>query len=534
MKKRKYSTLLYFISLVVLVTLSIQIYWNLKNYHSEKQRLINDIQISLDNAVDNYYASLAQRNTIGFFADQMSSHSGALTDKMDSLLKRMKISNKGFKGFDSITVKRAPGIFIIKGKQSIDSFKQTFDSNSLKYEFKIQDSVRQDFSKAKAEFDRKLKLVDSLTNRHPVDSTIQLRAKALRDSILGKPISSNTTQTIISFTTDTIELKVIDSLFQKELMRKSLNINYGLWLRVPDKPSQMTNSYYISDEYLKASSSSNLLPENSSLEVYFTNIIFTLFKRNLVGILLSTLLVASVIACLLFLLNIINRQKQLAEVKNDLISNITHEFKTPIATISVALEGIKNFNRENDPVKTNNYVNTSTTQLNKLSMMVEKLLETATLDGDDLSLNKEEVNLNDLLQSLIYKHQTLATGKKISFNQIDGDVIVNGDPFHLENAFNNLLDNAVKYGGESIQVELENLSAQIEIQVTDSGKSLSNAEAKQIFEKFYRVPKGNTHDVKGFGIGLYYTRKIIEKHGGNIIVTTSPQTTFKIELPHGY
>ncbi|MEE3227403.1 MAG: HAMP domain-containing sensor histidine kinase, partial [Bacteroidota bacterium] len=236
--------------------------------------------------------------------------------------------------------------------------------------------------------------------------------------------------------------------------------------------------------------------------------------------------------CLLFLLKIINRQKQLAEVKNDLISNITHEFKTPIATISVALEGIKNFNRENDPVKTGNYVNTSTAQLDKLTMMVEKLLETATLDGDDLALNKEEVNLNNLLQSLVNKHQTLAIRKKISFSQTDDDVIMNGDPFHLENAFNNLLDNAVKYGGETILVELENRSSQIEIQITDSGTSLSKAEAKQIFEKFYRVPKGNTHDVKGFGIGLYYTQKIIEKHGGSIDVSVTSQTTFKIDLPN--
>ena len=132
-------------------------------------------------------------------------------------------------------------------------------------------------------------------------------------------------------------------------------------------------------------------------------------------------------SCLLFLLKIINRQKQLAEVKNDLISNITHEFKTPIATISVALEGIKNFNRENDPIKTGNYVNTSTAQLDKLTMMVEKLLETATLDGDDLALNKEEINLNEILENLVQKHQTLAPEKSIRFTALRENNWILGD-----------------------------------------------------------------------------------------------------------
>ncbi len=177
-------------------------------------------------------------------------------------------------------------------------------------------------------------------------------------------------------------------------------------------------------------------------------------------------------------------------------------------------------------------MNTSTAQLDKLTMMVEKLLETATLDGDDLALNKEEINLNEILENLVQKHQTLAPEKSIRFTALRENNWILGDPFHLENAFNNLLDNAVKYGGETILVELENLSSQIEIRFTDSGTSLSKAEAKQIFEKFYRVPKGNTHDVKGFGIGLYYTQKIIEKHGGSIDVSVTSQTTFKIDLPN--
>ncbi len=133
---------------------------------------------------------------------------------------------------------------------------------------------------------------------------------------------------------------------------------------------------------------------------------------------------------------------------------------------------------------------------------------------------------------MVQKHQTLAPEKSIRFTALRENNWILGDAFHLDNALNNLLDNAVKYGGDTIEVTLNSRNGSYRILVSDSGTSLSKAEAKQIFEKFYRVPKGNTHDVKGFGIGLYYTQKIIEKHGGSIDVSVTSQTTFKIELPN--
>ncbi|UBZ09015.1 HAMP domain-containing histidine kinase [Leeuwenhoekiella palythoae] len=502
MKNRRYSILIYFISAVILITLSIQFYWNIKNYETERFRLIDEMQASLDNAVDNYYTILAQNNTVGFFLDQKTAPKNALTNQMDSLIKRIDLSSQGFKGLDSLDSKKIKGIKVLRGT-AIDSFIQ------------IEDSVSE------------------LDSQKAIDSLI-ITAKNLQanDSIEKNPWSIFTSKVVISITEDTIQMKKMDSLLNIELMRRDINIDKSLEFVNSNGKKQTTLEDIKSRAGQSTYSTSSLLPKGSSLNLYFTNYKATLFKRILGGVILSTVLIACVIACLLFLLKIINRQKQLAEVKNDLISNITHEFKTPIATISVALEGIKNFNRENDPVKTGNYVNTSTAQLDKLTMMVEKLLETATLDGEELALNKEEINLNEILENLVQKHQTLAPEKSIRFTALRENNWILGDAFHLDNALNNLLDNAVKYGGDTILVELENLSSQIEIRITDSGTSLSKAEAKQIFEKFYRVPKGNTHDVKGFGIGLYYTQKIIEKHGGSIDVSVTSQTTFKIELPH--
>lgn len=219
-------------------------------------------------------------------------------------------------------------------------------------------------------------------------------------------------------------------------------------------------------------------------------------------------------------------------MKNDLISNITHEFKTPISTVKVALEGIQNFNIENDPAKTKNYLQVSNNQLDKLQLMVEKLLETSTLDSDELQLEKEPVDLVALLQELVQKHQNLAPEKELIFQNEKSSITASVDIFHFENAINNILDNAVKYGGEKIEAKITSEAKQVRIQISDNGNSLNKAQEAKVFEKFYRVPKGNLHNVKGFGIGLYYTKKIVEKHGGSIVLDLKETTQFKINLPN--
>jgi signal transduction histidine kinase len=224
----------------------------------------------------------------------------------------------------------------------------------------------------------------------------------------------------------------------------------------------------------------------------------------------------------------------LAEVKNDLISNITHEFKTPIATIGVALESISNFNAIEDKEKTKKYINMSAAQLDKLNIMVEKLLETATLDSDNLELNKESIDLVELLNALVNRYKIQFPEKEFNTSFKVESLNSNIDVFHFENALNNILDNALKYGGDMISIDLATKEKSLDILISDNGNTLTKANKERIFEKFYRVPKGNTHDVKGFGIGLYYAKTIIDKHNGSIALELNNNlTTFKITLPNG-
>ena len=235
----------------------------------------------------------------------------------------------------------------------------------------------------------------------------------------------------------------------------------------------------------------------------------------------------------MYLYGIITEQKQLAEIKNDLISNITHEFKTPIATISTAMEGISNFNQANDLEKTAKYVGISQDQLKKLNGMVEKLLETASLDSNELEIALDEVEVVGFTRQIFEKFHVIKGGKQLSYQTDLTERWLKIDAFHMENAIGNLIDNAIKYGGDEVLIKLISQGNQVKWQVQDNGGKINKLEQQRIFDKFYRIPTGNVHNVKGFGIGLYYTKTLVEKHGGKIDLDVSSNSTlFTIEINH--
>ncbi|WP_343911725.1 HAMP domain-containing sensor histidine kinase [Aquimarina litoralis] len=483
--------------------MSIQIYWNFKNYVAGKQQLINEVQISLDNAVDQYYTDLAERNTIGFSSDSSDISSFFKQSGFNNLLKKIDSDSVDFKSY---------------------TFSEGLDHSDIKIYrgFSVDSMDRLEYNNHHHSNDT-INILEFDTLAIPKNLTSQKKA-----------FEQLTSKIIISINEDSLKLKVLDTMIAGQLKRKKIDISYGVTFQDKQGVSYEFNSDIINQSDLKTKTKSSYLPRGSSLEMSFTNTTLPILKKNLIGIVLSFLLVAAVIGCLLYLLRIINHQKQLAELKNDLISNITHEFKTPIATISAALEGIQNFNTENDPQKTKKYVEMSSVQLGKLNTMVEKILETATLNSEELELNLEEINLVDLTQSIVSRYQANTSEKEIHFDSSHNNIWKKVDPFHFENALNNIIDNAIKYGGDHIEVALQNTNPNIILEIKDNGTSLTKSQKDRIFEKFYRVPKGNTHDVKGFGIGLFYTKTIIEKHEGTIaLLLDQGHTNFKITLPNG-
>lgn len=485
---KSYRNILYLIGTTILVTLAIQVYWNVQNYQLNKQRLVNDVQIALDNSVESYYADLAKKNVFIYVP----------TTNVDSLQFQFD--------FDYPKKKR---------DSVIKTFVRTFDSIPRKMQKNSPKSVSLSYS-YETSTSKQLKIRDSF------------EVKGKGEKAAGWSVLVNTMA--IALTSDSIRFPKLDSILKIEFNRKNISLDYGLKYYNINGDTILYNLQKAEKKELGTFSKSSLLKQNERIELLFSNPTILILKRSLTGIGLSLLLALGTVASLLYLLHIINKQKQLAEIKNDLISNITHEFKTPIATVSTALEAIQNFNVKNDAEKTKKYLDISNQQLKKLHQMVEKLLETATLDSDRLFINKEETNLVLLIKALVEKYKVVAADKTIHFKHADAEIIKMVDPFHFENAIANLLDNAVKYGGNTIEVQLSQVLGQIEITVADNGPGIEKSQREKIFDKFYRIPTGNVHNVKGFGIGLYYVKKIIEKHGGTITLTDAKNTVFKITI----
>jgi two-component system phosphate regulon sensor histidine kinase PhoR len=368
-------------------------------------------------------------------------------------------------------------------------------------------------------------------NRQQLDSInvdqinkIQIfRGKNAVDSL--NAIERFTSKIIFSIIRDTLDLPKLTKHLDLEFERSGIALDYRLHFTELNSDSLVRDS--IAEEIVlpyKVGSRSTFLPAGKSLDLYYDTSYLTLFKRGLVEVLSSLLFLGILAFAFYYLYQTIKNQKEIAEIKQDLIANITHEFKTPIATTLTAIEGIQQFNPTNDPEKTDRYLDISKVQLRKLDQMVEKLLETAALDSDQLVLKKERIDAAPVLTQLVQKFQTLAPEKEFFLLLPTCCSPIEADSFHFEQVISNLLDNAVKYGGARIQLALEQGEGH-QICVEDNGGSLRSEQEKLIFDQFYRIPKGNLHDVKGFGIGLYYVKKIMEKHGGRVVLNSNFQST---------
>ena len=543
MNTQKYQWLFYLITATIIATIGVQFYWNYKNYEENKRQVTNEIQLSLDNAVEEYYSSLAKSDFLTIIDN--NSNSVAIFKNPLNLIKEKSYKSKSI---GNIINKIKPNNSEKeKPRASINNLKFTFDENLSKEKIDSMMISAKDFV---IEFNSNL---DSLNNKKKdsVEVLNQItdkkkgfnlnsdgankvikyfRGKKAADSL---KLIKNLKPIFISFLDQSVEYEKIDSLIEIQLQKKGIELTTSFHHLKNDTLFHQTKDSLLATEKKYLRSKSTFVKDNEAFKLVYNNPSIVALKRSSFGIFLSLLLSLAVISSLFYLLKIINQQKELAAIKNDLISNITHEFKTPIATISAAIEAIKNFNVLEDPEKTSKYLSMSSIQINKLHQMVEKLLETAMLDSEQLVLKKETVDIVDIAEKVVSKYQILAHKKELSFFKTLQPCYANIDVFHFENVISNLIDNAVKYGGNQIEMNISSVLNTIEITVVDDGNGIEKNQKEKIFDKFYRVPKGNTHDVKGFGIGLYYCKKIIEKHEGFIGLTSDKsKTIFKITIPN--
>ncbi|GMQ25424.1 hypothetical protein Aoki45_21060 [Algoriphagus sp. oki45] len=281
----------------------------------------------------------------------------------------------------------------------------------------------------------------------------------------------------------------------------------------------------------------DILGRDNYLHIYFPEKNTHVIRQVWLPISSSVVFILVIIWCFVYAIQVILRQKALSDTKNDFINNMTHEFKTPLATVSLAVEALQDPELSNQDTFRSRYLGIIKDENKRLVSQVEKVLQAAALEKGDFKLKIEPIDLSELLQSTIdhISLQVEKKGGKIELKDNLKNPILEGDAFHLTHIFNNLLDNANKYSTESPKVFLEAKEDgdQILVIIKDNGIGMSKEAQKKIFDKFYRVPTGNVHDVKGFGLGLSYVKTMLEAHHGGIFVQSElgKGSTFTINLP---
>lgn len=340
-----------------------------------------------------------------------------------------------------------------------------------------------------------------------------------------------------------VSIDSLDVLLARELQSKNIKLNYNFWLKLANKDSLL---------YQRVSTGFEDTPQDTYKTELFSNDAFrdpgmlylSFPNKNALILQNMWLTMASSAALLLVLVFIfaytiyaILRQKKIAEMKSDFINNMTHEFKTPVATIMIASEALKDPEIVEDKNRVSRLAGIIYDENVRLGNHIERVLSIARLEKKELKLEYQEVNIHDLIVAVV-DSMSLQLQKKSADVQLELDAtdsIIYGDELHLSNVFYNLIDNANKYSANQpkIVIKTRNNGKYLILQIADNGIGMTKDETKRIFDQFYRVPTGNLHDVKGFGLGLNYVQDIIEHMHGTIKVHSEKDkgTEFEISIP---
>lgn len=338
---------------------------------------------------------------------------------------------------------------------------------------------------------------------------------------------------------DTIHPYYLESLLKSEFQKQEINANfeYGIYDCFSDsvvykKAIMVAGS--IDDEMTKA-------PKIKwDKDGHYFGVFFPEKQKHLLQQMgfwfFSSGLIVIIMICFGYAISVILKQKRLSEIKNDFINNMTHELKTPISTIALSSEVLQNPNIINEPDRLSNYVQIISRENNRLKFQVERVLQLAQMDKE-IKLKKTSVNINELILSTI-KNMELPINErngKITTDLMNSPPALNLDEIHFLNILQSLIDNALKYCDKNPQIHIATMVSgyHLKIKIQDNGIGIDKQNLAHIFDKFYRVPTGNLHNVKGFGLGLYYVKTMVEAHNGLIIAESDKRqgTTFIITLP---
>jgi two-component system, OmpR family, phosphate regulon sensor histidine kinase PhoR len=342
---------------------------------------------------------------------------------------------------------------------------------------------------------------------------------------------------------DALTIPLLDSLLKDEFIAKGIEIKFQFAVFSTSKQEVIFENGQTDLDMLNDNAFIYTLYPAESFEdpdqliVYFPNKVRFLLKQTATMILISAILIVIILMLFIYVIKIIVWQNRLSEMKTDFINNMTHEIKTPISTISLACEALNDVDIKKNEMLAGNYLKVIGHENDRLAGIAEKILQNALIEKEDFKLKRERLNVHETIAHVINNlaiHVEVKDGSIVTRLKAERPMIY-ADKWHLTNVISNLVDNATKYTPRKPEIIIvtENWAEGIAVSVIDNGIGISRENQKKIFDKLYRVPTGNIHDVKGFGLGLSYVKNIVERHGGRITVSSeiSKGSNFTVYLP---
>jgi signal transduction histidine kinase len=314
---------------------------------------------------------------------------------------------------------------------------------------------------------------------------------------------------MISNAPDTALLK---NLFQKKIGKPDTRFNI-LWITDSSRNKSDIRRHVL---YLKT----NVFEKPINVEI--THYQMVILKRISPQILFALTLLILTGAAFFFTWKSLKKQETLNTLRNDFISNISHELKTPVSTVSVALEALKNFDRLKDPDKSNEYLEIAFSEMKRLDQLISQVLNTSLLEDQHAYLKKEETDLANLIKEVLYSmHVRFAQNEaRVEFHSKPDSIMLNLDKLHVQGIILNLLDNSLKYCYDKpeIIINIEQKPESVVLTIGDNGPGIPEEYISKVFDKFFRVPKGDVHNIKGYGLGLSFAELVMKHHNGSISV----------------
>ncbi len=356
-------------------------------------------------------------------------------------------------------------------------------------------------------------------------------------SAANNPVKQLSTNYFVVLVNGPIDSNLLEFLLVTEFEKRHItaNFEYGIY---DCMEKCMAGGNYLSPQQISNRSLIGELPTWTN-DGYYFGIIFSGVEANLLSQMgiwgFSSIVLLIVIFFFVYTLLVILKQRRLSEIQKDFINNMTHEFKTPISTIAISTQVLKDPGIIQFPERLLNYATIIENENHRLKQQVERVLQMARLEKEDIGLKKEVLDFHDLIHEAVNNKtfQTANVSIKLKLEATASNVTV--DKLHMVNLIYNLLDNAIKYNKRDpdILISTSTINKMLKMKIRDNGIGIHPDNLKKIFNRFYRVPTGNLHDVKGFGLGLSYVKRIVEAHNGKITISSEPErgSQFIIQLP---